>query len=110
MDKEEIFHVIEKEYREACLYFYETRFGEKINVAYTIKNNHTGEVVSGSTSGCRIDKEAEIVMKTIRRMMLQIFGEQVKERLEAIREEERAKEKEFFKENPQYVTYVTDIR
>ena len=105
-----VYKIMVDEYREACRDYYETYFGVKINTKYTIKNQHTGEVISGSTSGCYMDDETASSMKTIRRLMIKIFGNQVDEILEKIRKEERMKEKVFFKENPQFISYITAIR
>ena len=110
MNEIEVYNIMINEYKDACGEYYETRFGEKCNTKYTINNLHTDEVISGVTSGCRIDDTSEEVMRVIRRMMCQIFGDQVKEQLKEIRKEERVTAKNFFKENPQYVVYVTDIR
>lgn len=104
-----VFNTMINEYREACRDYYEARFGEKANVSYTIKNMETGNVITGSKSGCCYDKEAETVMRTLRRMMMAIFGNEVEVTLRKIRKEERKKEKEFFEENPQYIYYVTKI-
>lgn len=104
------YSVMVNEYREACRDHYETVYGEKVNTKYRIRNLKTGEIITGSTSGRRDDDEGREIMMTIRRIMVAIFGDDIKEELEKIREEERRKEKEFFKENPQFITYVTDIR
>ena len=110
MDKKEVFDVMINEYREACRDYYETMYGERTNIVYTIKNRKTGEIINGSQSGHRDNKPAWEVMLSIRRMMIAIFGEQIKEMLEDIRKEERKKEKSFFEENPQFVVYVTSIK
>lgn len=106
---EKTFQIMVNEYRNACSEYYEAKFGEKTNIKYTIENRNTGEIIYGDKSGCGDSKEAREVMRSVRRMMIAIFGEQVKETLEEIRKEERKKEKSFFEENPQFVVYVTSI-
>ena len=106
---EKTFEIMINEYREACSEYYETRFGERINVKYSIENRETGEIIFGNKSGCGDNKEARDVMRSIRRMMIAIFGEQIKETLEVIRKEERKKEKDFFEANPQFIICATSI-
>jgi len=110
MDRDQIYNVMVNEYREACRDHYESRYGEKVSASYTIKNKKTGESITGDVSGCHENEAAMEVMITISRMMTAIFGMDIRAELEKIRQEERKKEKAFFKENPQYITYVTDIR
>lgn len=110
MNKNKVYETMIHEYTEACHDYYETLFGEKLNVQYTIKNRTTLKEVSGTVSGRRVDDTSEEIMKTIKRMMIQIFGEDVKAELETIRREVRNYEKEYFINNPQYIYYVTDIR
>ena len=106
---EKTLEIMMNRYREACRDHYETMYGEKVNTKYTIKNMKTGEVISGSTSGRRDDDTGREIMLAIKNMMIQIFGDQVAVTLEEIRKEERKKEREFFKENPQFVVYVTAV-
>ena len=110
MNKDKVYETMIHEYRETCRDYYETLFGDKLNVQYTIKNKTTLEEISGTVSGRRVDETSKEIMNTIKRMMIQIFGEDIKDELKAIRKEERLKEKMFFEENPQYICHVTDIR
>ena len=110
MNKKEMFEIMVNEYREACRDYYETEFGEKLDIQYTLKNIHTGEVINGSVSGRKTDMESRATMITIRRLIVKIFGHDVEDTLKQIRREERRKERKFFLENPQFVCYVTDIR
>ena len=107
MGRNKIYETMINEYREACRDYYETAFGEKLNIKYTIKNEHTFEIINGTKSGQREDKVARGNMMVIRRMMIAIFGDNINEVLEQIRKEERQKEKKFFKDNPKYICYVT---
>lgn len=109
MSEKEIFEIMINEYKEACHDFYETRYGEKLDVKYTIKNRHTGKIINGSASGAGMDRKAEEVMRTIGRMMIAIYGCQVGDTLKGIREEIRAEEKEFFESRPDLIIYVTAI-
>ena len=109
MNEKEIFDTMITEYKEACRDFYETRYGEKLDVKYTINNRYTGEVINGSVSGACRNRESEEVMRTIRRMMISIYGDQIKDTLKGIREEIRVEEREFFESRPDLITYVTAI-
>ena len=108
MDK--ILEIMLNEYREVCRDHYETVYGEKVSTKWKIVNQKTGEIISGSTSGRHDDDAERNTMLVIRRMIIRIFGDQVADTLTKIRKEELKKEKMFFKENPQYIVYVTDIR
>lgn len=110
MNKDKVYEIMIHEYRETCRDYYETFFGEELNVQYIMKNRTTLEEISGEVSGRRVDETSKEIMKTIKRMMIQIFGEDIKDELNAIRKEERLKEKTFFEKNPQYIFHVTDIR
>ena len=105
-----ILEIMLNKYREACRDYYEVIYGEKVNTKYTIKNMQTGELISGSTTGRHDDDTGKEVMLAIKGMIIQIFGDQIRDILETIRQEERKKEKQFFKENPQFIIYVTDMR
>lgn len=109
MDNKEIYDIMINEYKEYCHDYYEGRYGIKINASYTIENKLTGEVLTGSVSGCRHDKTSEEVMISIRRMMKKIFGDQVTEDIRRIKKEIRAEEKAYFEENPQHILCVTAI-
>lgn len=110
MNEKKIYEIMLDEYRRACTDYYEARYGEKINTNYTIKNEHTGEVLTGSVSGCRNDAVSKESMRVIGKMILEIFGNQTERTLEEIRKEERRREKAFFENNPQFVIYVTDLK
>ena len=109
MNKKELVDFFVDEYKEACGDYYEARYGEKINVKYTISNTVTGEIVNGTKSGCREDRAARAKMDTIYKLAKILFGDEAKKILDDIRKEVRTEEKEFFKENEYLVYYVTDL-
>ena len=70
---------------------------------------HNGKTYTGSSSGVCIDEVADGKMILLRRMMKQLYGEQMMETLEKIRKEERQEAKEFFAEHPEFICYRHDM-